>query len=194
VIHRMVSESTAASEARKAGRIEVRRVDQPADMEPCEELFFEYGEWVAARLREAYGMVFDPAPLHARFLEEEVPHLLGPRGGLYMAALDGMIAGVGALKPAGKRVAEVKRMYVRTSFRGSGVGRGLLSRVIEDAQALGYERVRLETLEFMQEAHRLYETAGFRYVDRFEGESAIGGIAAIALFMELRLGSSNVGG
>lgn len=169
----------------RAVGIQVKRVTHPDDIRRCHELFLEYGEWVTQCLRDKYKIALDASPLHERFLKDEVPQLLGPRGGLYMATQGGVIAGVGALRPAGDSVAEVRRMYVRPESRSFGLGRALLSRIVADAHALGYGRVRLQTLAFMHEARRLYETTGFRYVGRFPGEATTVGIDEVTLFMEI---------
>lgn len=57
---------------------------------------------------------------------------------------------------------EVKRMYVRPEFRGSGFGRAILDRLAERARELGVETLRLETGIHQVEAIGLYERAGFR--------------------------------
>jgi putative acetyltransferase len=58
--------------------------------------------------------------------------------------------------------AEVKRMYVRDSVRGSGVGYHLLSKVEAVARAEGFMTLRLETGVHQGAALKLYERAGFR--------------------------------
>ncbi len=57
--------------------------------------------------------------------------------------------------------AEIKRMYVQPSHRGAGVGRALLDELITAAGRTGYERVRLDSPDFMTAAHGLYRASGF---------------------------------
>ena len=67
----------------------------------------------------------------------------------------------GAIRKFEDDVAELKRMYVREEYRGSGVGRELLNELLRKAKALGYTRIRLDTLPGMESAQRLYRALGF---------------------------------
>ena len=58
--------------------------------------------------------------------------------------------------------AEVKRMFVRRSARGSGVAQAVLARLEQEARSKGYKHLMLETGDTLFAAHRLYERAGFR--------------------------------
>jgi GNAT superfamily N-acetyltransferase len=61
----------------------------------------------------------------------------------------------------------MKRLYVRAAFRGSGLGRALIERVIAEARAVGYARLLLDTLPRMADATRLYRAYGFREIPRY---------------------------
>jgi GNAT superfamily N-acetyltransferase len=83
------------------------------------------------------------------------------RAWLYLAEIEGEPVGMGALRPLAPDVAEIKRMYVRPSARGLGVGRAILQRLIDDARGLGYKTIHLDSAPFMHEAHALYRSFGF---------------------------------
>jgi len=156
---------------------------------PCEELFVEYGKWSTERLSQEHGIVMSEDDLesaHASF-RAEWPNLLGPRGRLYLAAVDGEPAGVGALKPVSAEIGELKRMFVRPRYRRRGIGRLILERLIDDARELGYHQMRLETMTYMPEAHELYRSKGFVEADLFDAEGATFGLAVCELFMVLSL-------
>jgi drug/metabolite transporter (DMT)-like permease/GNAT superfamily N-acetyltransferase len=67
---------------------------------------------------------------------------------------------------------EVKRMYVAPEARGRGVGRRLLERLEDEARALGYTRLRLDTGAQLNEAQELYRSAGYIEIDDYNGNSA----------------------
>jgi GNAT superfamily N-acetyltransferase len=85
-----------------------------------------------------------------------------PRGRLLLARVDGRPAGCVALRPLGDEVCEMKRLYVRSAFRGRGVGRALVAAVLDAARQVGYRRMVLDTMAVMTDARALYWAAGFR--------------------------------
>lgn len=93
-----------------------------------------------------------------------------PRGVLLLAELEGLPAGCAGVRPLDYGTCELKRVYVRPDFRGSGMGRRLTESVLQAARKMGYERIRLDTLPQMAAAQRLYESLGFRYIPAYYGE------------------------
>ncbi len=96
----------------------------------------------------------------------ELPGDYRPPGGVLLLALaDGQAAGCCALRPLKNdtypNAAEMKRLYVRPSFRGKGIGKRLVAHVLTTAKRLGYSEVLLDTLQSMEEARALYQKVGF---------------------------------
>src|SRR5690349_15762546 len=124
-----------------------------ADVEACRELFVEY--------QGALGV-----SLCFQDFDRELATLPGayarPGGRLLLARVAGAPAACAALRPLGERDAEMKRLYVRPQFRGMGLGRALAEIVIDEARAIGYGNVKLDTLPQMAEAQSLYAALGFR--------------------------------
>jgi len=102
-------------------------------------------------------------------LDQELARLPGdyapPRGCLYLAEVNGSIAGCCALRPLDNcdypNAAEMKRLYVRRAFRGFGLGRVLAEAILDAAQRRGYSCILLDTLNDMEAARALYEELGF---------------------------------
>ena len=59
---------------------------------------------------------------------------------------------------------ELKRMYVRDAFRGSGFGKLLLDHIEVTVASNGISMVRLETGIYQPEAVRLYEKCGYHRI------------------------------
>jgi len=95
----------------------------------------------------------------------ELDHLPGkyapPAGRLLVATDDTRLAGCVALRPIDDHACELKRLYVRPAYRGTGLGRKLAETVIAAARNIGYAKIRLHTLPVMKEAFQLYQSLGF---------------------------------
>jgi GNAT superfamily N-acetyltransferase len=96
-----------------------------------------------------------------------------PRGRLFLAKLDSVPAGCVALKPLEGTVGEVKRMFVLTNARRHGVARALMGQLISDARRMGYQRLRLGTLDEMTAAQNLYRELGFVQIPRYRPDELI---------------------
>ena len=106
-----------------------------------------------------------------------------PRGVLLLAEIEGMPAGCAAVRPLEDVTCELKRVYVRPEFRGSGMGRRLAETAMRAASEMGYTSIRLDTLPQMAAAQRLYEDLGFRDIPAYYGKPMAG-----QRFMEAVLG------
>lgn len=142
-------------------------------------LFEEYAAWLGINL------------CFQNFDKElaELPGEYAPPGGrLFLATQNNQIAGCVALRKidsenVGDDIAEMKRLYVRPQFRGQGLGRSLTAAVIEAARAIGYRRIRLDTLPGkMDHAIAMYHSLGFKNIAAYYHNPVDG-----AAFMELEL-------
>jgi putative acetyltransferase len=85
-----------------------------------------------------------------------------PSGRLALALVDEQPAGCIALRRIDERQAELKRLYVRPSFRGLGLGRALLEWMMNEARSAGYAELVCDTMQVMRDALALYERMGFK--------------------------------
>ncbi len=88
---------------------------------------------------------------------------------LYSARVDGVLAGVGAIKQLDPSHAELKSMHTSDAFRRRGVGRAMVDHLLHVAAERGYTRVSLETgtMEAFAPARQMYATAGFEPCEPF---------------------------
>jgi putative acetyltransferase len=138
------------------------------------ELFLEYAQSLG------FSLCFQN-------FDQELAELPGsytpPEGRLLLAEYEGQVAGCIALHKLEADICEMKRLYVRPQFRGKGVGRILIDRVIAEARQMGYQRMRLDTVEpVMRDAVAMYRKIGFREIPPYCNNPMPG-----ALYMELAL-------
>ena len=97
-------------------------------------------------------------------LDDPGSNILAPGGRIFFATADGECVGTCALIPMGALQFEVAKMAVTARCQGMGIGRRLLTAVIEAARSAGAHRLHLETNHILTPAIRLYESVGFRHV------------------------------
>lgn len=146
----------------------------PEQIEQARALFLEYAQSLG------FSLCFQS-------FDKELAELPGdyapPDGRLLLALVGGRAAGCVALHKLEDGVCEMKRLYLRPESRGTGAGRALAERIIAEARAIGYRRMRLDTVAgTMDAAIALYRRLGFRQIAPYR-ENPIAG----ALYMELTL-------
>lgn len=158
--------------------------DKPAGIEVSPMLDCERS--AALGLVRAYvgSLGFD---LSFQAIEEELagfPAKYAPPDGAFLLARSGGIpVGCVGLKRIGDATCEMKRLYVADAWKGRGVGRLLALGLIDQAQGLGYARMRLDTIDTMLPAIALYESLGFKRIGAYVHNPMPG-----AVYMELDLG------
>ncbi len=150
------------------------QAETPVQIAQARKLFLEYAQSLDFSLcfqnfdKELAGLPGDYAP---------------PDGRLLLAEYGGQLAGCIALHKLEDDVCEMKRLYLRPQFRGKGLGRALADRIITEARQIGYQRMRLDTVEpVMKDAVAMYGKFGFREIAPYCANPIAG-----ALCMELSL-------
>jgi ribosomal protein S18 acetylase RimI-like enzyme len=119
----------------------------------------------ARRLFEQYADALD-FDLEFQGFSRELATLPGeyapPKGCILLAEKAEEYIGCAALRPLEKSTCEMKRLYVVPGHRNQKFGRALAEAVIDRACAIGYKRMRLDTIESMTAARALYHSLGFR--------------------------------
>jgi ribosomal protein S18 acetylase RimI-like enzyme len=162
----------------------LRAVDWSKELETVRRLFQGYRDWLAD-----HG---DPATLSGSHVPAglaefdrvvaALPGVYGPPGGdVILARKHSRVVACGALREWAPKIGEIKRIYVRADHRGPGFGPILTGALLERARALGYERVRVDTLPSMSAAIQFYQKMGFKPIPAYWPHPAPG-----ALFFEWR--------
>ncbi len=84
-----------------------------------------------------------------------------------LALEDGTAVACGSFKRYSEGVAEVKRVYTQTEYRGRGYARAVMQALEERARAQGYAKLILETGRVLTAAMGMYATLGFRVIDNY---------------------------
>ncbi len=132
------------------------QAESPVHIELARQLFKEYAA--------ALGI-----DLCFQNFQQELDGLPGayapPSGRLFLAMTNTDAAGCVALRKIADDTCEMKRLYVRPEFRGTGLGLKLAEAIISAGRELGYRRMRLDTLpEKMERAVRMYRSLGFKEI------------------------------
>jgi ribosomal protein S18 acetylase RimI-like enzyme len=123
------------------------------DLDAARRLFRAYAEWLAVDLG-FQGFEQEVAGLPGRYAP--------PAGRLLLAKAAGEAVGCVGLRPLEPGICEMKRLWVEPGFGGRGLGRALAESIIATARAIGYRRMRLDTLpDRMPAAQHLYRGLGF---------------------------------
>ena len=146
----------------------IRLAETPADIALARELFNEYAQWLGVDLcfqgfdRELATLPGAYAPPRGRLLLAGVPP--AAFGCIALRPLETQAAcGSGAEDPdENGKIGEVKRLYVQPAHRGEGWGRRLADALIAEARTIGYRELKLDTLDWMDDARELYAKLGFR--------------------------------
>jgi putative acetyltransferase len=152
----------------------VTQAETPSQLTQARELFLEYAQSLG------FSLCFQN-------FDQELASLPGdyapPQGRLLLAEYEGQLAGCVALHKLEPGICEMKRLYLRPTARGKGLGRILADRIIAEARQIGYQRMRLDTVEpIMKDAVAMYRKIGFREIAPYCANPIAG-----ALYMELQL-------
>ncbi|MCB2103028.1 MAG: GNAT family N-acetyltransferase [Rhodobacterales bacterium] len=153
--------------------VTIHPADGPDDMAVARTLFMEYQDWLGE-------------DLCFQDFQSELASLPGkyrpPRGVILLARDGDAVAGCVAMWPLETGVCEMKRMYLREAWRGTGLGRRLAEAVVDAGRQAGYRAMRLDTLSRLTAAVTLYRSMGFKTISPYYANPLSG-----VMYMEKRL-------
>ena len=151
-------------------RTSIRKIVWRADLDTVRTLFQGYRQWLADHQ--------DPSPgsesrvrAGLALVDQLIAGLPGPygppRGEILLWTEGESIIACGALREIEPKVGEIKRIYIREDYRGKEFGSPFVRSLVDLARALGYERLRADTLQSMYAAIEFYQELGFRPIPAF---------------------------
>jgi putative acetyltransferase len=150
------------------------QAESAAQIAQARELFLEYAQSLG------FSLCFQNFD---KELEGLPGHYAPPEGRLLLAESEDQLAGCVAMRALEPGVCEMKRLYLRPQFRGKGRGRALADRIIAEARHIGYQRMRLDTVEpVMKDAVAMYRKLGFKEISPYRSNPIAG-----AMYMQLEL-------
>ena len=160
--------------------MEIREIVPGTDLEKIKLMFRQYFTWITED---------NKINLSYQGVEKELDELPGvfspPEGCLLIAEIEGKPMGCVALRSFKPGICEMKRLFVKPECRGTGLGRALAKKVIQEAKNKGYHKMLLDTGDFMVAAQSLYSSLGFKTTDQYYDVPA--DVLKRTVFMELSL-------
>jgi len=167
--------------------VEIRDAKLPGDIDFIRRLWVDYLTWGNDKMQMLYGV----HPHNPKETVEQdikmIDKFQPPAGRIMLAFVDNNACGIGCLKSINKEIGEIKRMFVDPTFRQIGAGRTLLQSLLKAARESGYKKVRLDSIRFMEAAHALYRSYGFKDIPAYEEVEIPEAFRQYLLFMEIDL-------
>jgi putative acetyltransferase len=155
-----------------AENFQIRRAG-PADHDGVTRELMEYFAFLGEEV-DASGLDHDVADWPAEY--DGVAGVM-----LVVADPADRVVGTAAVRRLAPEVIELKRMWLRPACRGRGLGRRLMARVLDEAQALGGRVLRLDSEQRLEAAVHLYRSYGFQEIPDYNRNPRAD------VWMELRL-------
>ena len=130
-------------------------VRTPEHYQIAVKLFSEYADWLGVDL---CFQSFD------KELQTLAKMYAPPSGELFLIENENIFIGCAGLRQLDSENCELKRMYVKSEFRGLKLGEQLMEISLKTAKDLGYKTMKLDTLSRLTPALKLYEKYGFQEI------------------------------
>ena len=163
-----VFEHDAATRMGASSAYRITSVTEVTDRDALDALMLEYYGVLVEKLTAAGAAGgYAPSGLKASFWPN-LHKVLPPNGRLLLVHdVSDRLVGCASLQQAGPDSGEFKRLYIRPEANGNGLGRKLVTAQMEAAKAMGWRRLVINIIKGNKESIRIFETLGFRYIDRY---------------------------
>lgn len=141
--------------------ISITQCETEKDRVAALRLMAELGQWDSAETQKLGFNADDVLDFYYTSDNDALNGILPPSGVTLLGHVGTDVAGCIAYRTLTATACEMKRLFVSPEFRASGLGRVLISSLIDHARQAGFACMRLETVVFMHGAMRIYEEMGF---------------------------------
>jgi putative acetyltransferase len=168
---------------------QIASVTEVPDKAALNEMLLEFYAVMLRKFEAAGGPPkYTPQDLLASFW----PNLhifMPPTGRLILVHdADKRLVGCVTLQQARPDAGELKRLYVRPEAAGHRLGRAIIDAQIDAARQMGWRTLLVNTPIGNREVLRIFESLGFRYIDRFPECSDPSEVAEYFVYMQLDFG------
>jgi GNAT superfamily N-acetyltransferase len=166
--------------------IQIRSPTTDDEWREADALIAEFKQW---DLQQCEPLGFDAHTILSVFYPDTIDDIrrdsVSPNGCFLLARDGDLPVGCAAFRRLTSSACELFDVYVRPIARGHGLARLLLEQLISNARLAGYRSMCLETASFMQDAHKLYRSLGFKLCEPYR--SIPPALAPVTLWMECHL-------
>lgn len=136
------------------------------------EFTFSYMEWIQKNVKKMYkvdmfGEVGTPLDEYVEKSIEKKSNSSEYKFYLVHHTQANCYVGMGGIRKHSNAIGEIVHMYIRPDYIGKSYGLQLLKFLLDTAKSMGYKKIRLDTLGFMESANRIYEYVGFEEIPPF---------------------------
>ncbi|WP_420586883.1 GNAT family N-acetyltransferase [Ruegeria sp.] len=141
----------------------------PDHFDAVRRLCWEYRDFLLMLDERSRSIVrtFYPREKYARLMTAIEAEHSPPNGGTCLAIKGDQPVGCGMFHTIEPGVAEIKRVFVADTARGTGAGFAIMQYLIKQCRDLGFDYIRMDTGKPLEAATRLYLSMGFRLRDAY---------------------------
>jgi len=149
----------------------------------------EYLSWIANEVKNNYNInlvsiLGQSIRDYAKKSVEELTSYKPPEGVFYILKIKDTVVGMGAFRKLKMDIGEVKRMFIRSNYRGKDFGKALLKQLLNKGKEFGCSKILLDTGQFMTAAQHVYRLAGFQEREEYPESEVPPQIRSYWIYME----------
>jgi N-acetylglutamate synthase-like GNAT family acetyltransferase len=135
-----------------------KKLETNEEITKTKDLIMEYIKWINQDL--SFQDIDDELENFPNKYEE-------PLGAFIIAKENENVIGCVGLRNLDNKICEIKRLFVNDDYKGRGIGKKLVKKIIRVAKIKNYERIRLDTINTMEVALKIYYKNGFYEIEPY---------------------------